>query len=168
MSVLRINISNLPEGIHQRSLEAAPEEVGLDDRFPKTVIVSALLEKTSRQLYLKAECSTRGNFTCDRCLEEFEKEIAASYRVMYVTGDRSAEGLKEDEVQVITPETNSIDLGEDVRQFILLSLPQKVLCKEECAGLCPLCGTNRNTSSCDCRKEEIDPRWEGLKKFLEN
>ncbi|MBI3586134.1 MAG: DUF177 domain-containing protein [Ignavibacteriales bacterium] len=168
MSVLKINISNLPEGIHQRSLEATPEEVGLDNRFAKAVIVNATLEKTSRQLYLKAECKAVGNFTCDRCLEEFEKEVVASYRVMYVAGDRSAEGLKEDEVQVIPPEANAIDLGEDVRQFIMLVLPQKILCKEECAGLCPTCGTNRNTSSCDCRKEETDPRWEGLKKFLEN
>lgn len=168
MSVLRINISNLPEGIHQRSLEATREEVGLDNRFAKAVIVNATLEKTSRQLYLKAECKAVGNFTCDRCLEEFEKEVVASYRVMYVTGDRSAEGLKADEVQVITPEANTIDLGEDVRQFIVLVLPQKILCKEECAGLCPTCGTNRNKSSCDCRKEETDSRWEGLKNFLEN
>lgn len=168
MSVLRINISNLPEGIHQRSLEAKAEEVGLDNRFSKAVIVNATLEKTNRQLYLKAECKTSGTFICDRCLEEFEKEVVASYHLMYVTEERVVEGLNEDEVHVITPETNTIDLGEDVRQFIVLALPQKVLCKEDCAGLCPICGINRNKSSCDCRDEETDPRWEGLKKFLEN
>jgi uncharacterized protein len=46
---------------------------------------------------------------------------------------------------------------------LLLNIPMRILCKEDCRGLCPKCGRNRNTNSCDCVEEAIDPRWEGLK-----
>jgi uncharacterized metal-binding protein YceD (DUF177 family) len=123
VSVLRINISKLSEGAHHHSLQATPEEIGLDSRFTKVVSVEATLEKTSRQLYLRAEFNTGGTFMCDRCLEEFEHEVSSGYGLVYVTSDRSG-AESDEEVQVISPDTNYIDLGEDIRQFIILSLPQ--------------------------------------------
>ena len=164
MTVLRINISKLPEGAHQRSLQATPKEIGLDDRFTKEVLVESTLEKTSRQLYVRTEFKTGGVFTCDRCLEEFEHEISSGFGIMYVTDSDGAESDNE-EVQVISPDTNTIDLGEDVRQFAVLALPQKMLCSDDCAGLCPVCGTNLNRAKCDCKKDEIDSRWSGLQKL---
>lgn len=168
MSVLRINISNLAEGTHHRSLEASPEEIGLDSRFSKAIHLEATLEKTSRQLYLQVEFKTGGAFTCDRCLDEFEKEFAAAYRVFYVTDDSGGVGKDEEEIQVISPDANYIDLNEDVRQYVILALPQKILCREECAGLCPNCGTNLNRARCNCESEQVDTRLAGLKKFLGN
>jgi len=168
VSVLRINISNLSEGTHHRSLEASPEEIGLDNRFSKTIHLEATLEKTSRQLFLQVELKTGGVFACDRCLDEVEKEIVTTYHMMYLTDDQGAIGKDVEEVQVISPDANHIDLNEDVRQFAILALPQKMLCRENCAGLCANCGTNLNRATCDCRKEEVDARWAGLKGFLEN
>ncbi|MCX6134729.1 MAG: DUF177 domain-containing protein [Ignavibacteriales bacterium] len=164
MSVLRINISKLPEGAHQRSLQATPEELGLDSRFSKEVIVESTLEKTSRQLYIRTEFKTGGVFTCDRCLEEFEHEISSGFKVLFVMDSSGAESDNE-EVQVITPDTNYVDLGEDVRQYAVLALPQKVLCRDECAGLCPTCGTNLNRAACECRNDDIDSPWSGLQKI---
>ena len=166
MSALSINISNLSEGVHQRTLEALPEEVGLDGRFSESTVVSATLEKTSRQLYLRAEFKTGGMFTCDRCLEEFRKELAGKFQIVYVNDERAQAGIEDEEVQLLSPEANTVDLTEDVRQFITLALPQKMLCKEDCAGLCTVCGGNRNLALCDCEVEEADPRWDGLKKLL--
>jgi len=167
VSVLRINISKLSEGAHHRSLRATPEEIGLDSRFTKEVTVEATMEKTSRQLYLQVELKTGGVFTCDRCLEEIEREVSSTYSLVYVTDDGS--GVEEDEeVQLISADTNYIDLGEDVRQFALLSLPQKMLCREDCAGLCPTCGANWNRSKCDCTHEDVDSRWTVLQKLLKN
>lgn len=167
MSVLRINISKLPEGIHQRSLQATAEEVGLDSRFTKDVQVEATLEKTSRQLLLRVNTKTGGVFTCDRCLEDFEKDLSSTYRVMYVSDTPPADADQE-EVQVLSSEANTIDIGEDVRQYAILSLPQKMLCREDCAGLCPSCGTNLNTDSCQCEKVPVDTPLSGLQKFLKN
>jgi uncharacterized protein len=167
VSVLRINISKLSEGTHHHSLKATPEEVGLDSRFNREVQVEATLQKTSRQLYMRAEIKTGGTFTCDRCLEDFQQDITQEYGVMFVSEQDAVEGDGE-EVQVISPDTSHIDLAEDVRQFVILGLPPKMLCREECAGLCQTCGANLNQGKCDCKNEETDSRWSDLQKILKN
>jgi uncharacterized protein len=164
VSILKINISKLPEGAHQRSLQATPDEIGLDSRFTKEVLVESTLEKTSRQLYVRTEFKTGGVFTCDRCLEDFEREVSSGFGIVYVT-DSDGAGSDSEEVQVITPDTNIIDLGEDVRQYAVLALPPKMLCRDDCAGLCPRCGTNLNRAKCGCDKDEVDSRWSGLEKL---
>ncbi len=143
------------------------EEVGLDSRFTKEVLVEATLEKTSRQLYLSADIKTGGVFTCDRCLEDFDTDVSLTYSVLYVADSPEAVADQE-EVQVLSPEASAIDLGEDVRQYTILSLPHKVLCRDDCAGLCPSCGTNLNKGSCQCQKEQVDSPLSGFQRFLKN
>ena len=167
MSKLRINISKLSEGAHQRSLQAAPGEIGLDSRFTKEVSLEAALESTSRQLYVHAEFKTGGVFTCDRCLEEFEREVSSGFGIVYVAENRAEVG-EDDDMRVLSPDTNYIDLDEDVRQYAILALPQKTLCTEDCAGLCPSCGTNLNRAKCECGNEAVDSPLSELKKFTKN
>ena len=59
-----------------------------------------------------------------------------------------------------------LDLTEAVRQYALLALPMKPLCRQDCAGLCPTCGRNLNQGGCDCPPQGLDPRWSGLSKLL--
>ncbi|MFN3694656.1 MAG: YceD family protein, partial [Ignavibacterium sp.] len=70
-------------------------------------------------------------------------------------------------ITYIKRETDKIDFDNDVREFAILAIPMKKLCKEDCKGLCPRCGADLNFEQCTCPKEEIDPRWEKLftKKF---
>jgi len=164
VSVLRINISKLSEGTHHHSLTATPEEVGLDSRFSKPVTVEVTLEKTSRHLYMHVQAATGGVFTCDRCIEEFQKDVAAEYGVMVVS-DAHAPSSDSEEVLVISPDTTHLDLADDVRQFVLLGVPPKILCREECAGLCPACGSNLNRGKCNCQTEESDSPWSELQKL---
>jgi uncharacterized protein len=72
------------------------------------------------------------------------------------------------EVQIIPQGASVLDLTEDVRQTILLSVPLKLLCSETCAGLCPRCGANLNTEVCTCSETLIDPRWEKLRSLQDN
>lgn len=169
MSELRVNISKLSTGQHLHSLETQPADIGLDERFTHPVHAEVTLEKNSRQLYLQVQFSTRATFTCDRCLEEFLHEVSGSYSIVYLMDGRSVEGVKsEEEIHLLSPETNIIDLGEDVRQFAVLTLPRKILCRDECAGLCPTCGVNKNRTSCVCQEEKSDPRWAALKQIQKN
>jgi uncharacterized protein len=168
VSDLTINISRLSEGIHQYSFEAAPKDLSLDERFVKPVLVQAALEKTSRQMFLRCELRTTGLFTCDRCLTDFDQEVSAHFEIMYMTQEGNVRQENEEEVQFLNPDTNVLDLGEDVRQFLILSVRQKLLCREDCEGLCPKCGANRNKVRCDCTTNEIDPRWEVLRKMSSN
>ncbi len=169
VSSLRINISKLSEGDHSYSLSTEPPDIGLDSRFDRNVEVEALVEKANRQIVLRVESRTGGRFMCDRCLDEFRQEVKSEHTIVYVQGGDPPEELqKNQEFQYLPQDVNIVDLGEDVRQYLILSLPLKMLCKEECAGLCPMCGTNRNTSQCSCTVEETDPRWATLKGFQGN
>jgi len=167
VSGLRINISGLSEGDHSYSLETEPSEIGLDGRFDKPVNVKVGVEKANRQLLVHARPSTAGRFICDRCLDEFERTVEADYLIVYVQGQETPTGDEEDvqEIQYLPPDMNMLDLGEDVRQFLVLSLPLKTLCRDDCEGLCPVCGGNRNKTRCSCTVDEVDPRWADLKKL---
>jgi len=160
----------LSEGKHHHSLSTEPSDIGLDKRFNRTVKVEANLEKSNRQLLVQVDSQCGGTFLCDRCLEEFEQSVESHYSILSVQGQAAPSDSEEtqEEVQYLPAEANMIDLGEDVRQYLVLSLPLKVLCKEDCAGLCPFCGTNKNRANCSCTVEETDPRWADLKRFLNN
>ncbi len=169
MAEFRINISNLSEGTHEYSLEAATSKIGLDNRFGPEIRVAVKLEKSSRQIYLRSDMRTAATFICDRCLENFDRKIDAVYSIVYVSNGRTMAGAgKEEEVHVIPADASYIDLDEDIRQYVLLAVPPKLLCTEECRGLCPLCGINRNRETCSCTTADLDPRWDALKKLSHN
>ncbi len=170
MSSLRINISKLSEGKHHHSLSTEPSDLGLDKRFVRKVSTEVDIEKSNRQLLVQVESESGGMFLCDRCLDEFQRDVQARYTILYVQGEQEPDRAEEvqEEVQYLSVDTNIIDLGEDVRQFLILSLPLKMLCKEDCAGLCPVCGINKNKATCSCTVQESDPRWAELKKLMNN
>ena len=168
VSELTINISRLSEGTHHYDFEAEPKNIGLDERFNKPVLVHAQLEKTGRQMRLRSEVRTMAFFTCDRCLDELERDMSSHFEVVYLTEETGVQLSDQLEVQILRPDTNILDVGEDTRQFLILSVPQKLLCRDECKGLCPKCGSNRNKVRCECVSEKTDPRWDGLKKVSLN
>ena len=168
VAVLRINISKLSEGEHLYPLEADAAEIGLGEEFRGEVTVQATLQKSPRQVFLNVEASATASFECDRCLDEFTQDLDAGYDVLYVTENHPDGTEGGPEVQVISPDANYLDLDEDVRQYLTLSEPPKRLCREDCRGLCPTCGANRNRESCECTDGSSDPRWEGLKKLSGN
>ncbi|MGO9481200.1 MAG: YceD family protein [Candidatus Kryptoniota bacterium] len=161
---MRINISNLSEGTHEYEFEESPSNVKLDERFSKQISVKVELEKRRRQLFLTGHVKTSGKFVCDRCLAEFEKDVSVDYRMTYVQDQDDAGEVDEDEITVIHRSTNEIDIDEEIRESILVSVPLKLLCKEDCAGLCASCGKNLNDGTCACNYNEADPRWEILMK----
>jgi uncharacterized protein len=165
----RINISNLSEGIHEYHFETEPSKIGLDERFSGVVKVEVTLDKSIGQIFLQAEILAEGSFFCDRCLENFRQELKTAYSMMYVQEARSTADMnKEEEIQILRADTNYIDLDDDVRQYILLTVPQKLLCREDCQGFCPTCGVNKNIESCTCDTQTRDPRWDALKKLSHN
>jgi uncharacterized protein len=163
---LIIRISGLSNGLHEYHFSTDPGEIGLKPNFSNAIQADIKLDKSARQLYLKAEISTSGFFDCDRCLEQFELPVVTRYTAIYLYSEADMGKYPPEEIEVISPETTSIDLSEDVCEMILLSVPLKLLCKEECRGLCPKCGVNRNRTGCDCEAEVDTSRWGELKKLL--
>ena len=165
---IKIRVSGLSNGLHEYHFSVAPSEIGLESNFSLPVQVDDALDKTTRQLYLKAAVATKAKFVCDRCTDEFEHALSNTYNVFYVYDEESSGALPPEEVQYLKPDTVHIDLADDVRQFVLLSVPLKLLCRDDCKGLCPRCGTNWNAGTCACKQETTDSRWEGLEKLLNN
>lgn len=97
--------------------------------------------------------------TCSRCLETFMLPVATDFDLRYVPRTENVgEGEKEveeDDLATAFYSDDQIDLGHLIVEQLQLAVPMKPLCDEACKGLCPQCGTNLNTGSCDC-----DPRWE--------
>jgi uncharacterized protein len=165
---IKIRISGLSEGSREFEFAAEAADLGLDDSFNAPVHIHAELEKTGRQYYLIARIATSAQFTCDRCATGFEREVNAALAMVYVTDELEMGKFQPEEVRTIDPEAMYIDITDDVRQSILLSIPLKLLCRADCKGLCPTCGTDWNTGQCECDQAQVDSRFEKLKNLLKN
>jgi uncharacterized protein len=160
---MKIQVGGLSEGVHEYHFEAEGSELGLGTEFPHEVSIDTTLEKTGNQFFLEARIRTLGAFVCDRCITEFSIPLSTSYRMCYLWNGANSERLDPAEVQVIPAGLNVIDMSEDVRQTILLAVPLKLLCRDECKGLCPHCGKNHNNELCGCTDSIEDSRWEKLR-----
>jgi uncharacterized protein len=107
----------------------------------------------------------RGRFeqACRRCLEPVDVEVDEELGRLYREGEGAAAEESEDVLPL--PSGAELDLTEPVREQVLLGVPQFVYCREDCRGLCPVCGTNLNESTCDCTMEEEDERWAPLRQL---
>ncbi len=165
---MRIQVGGLSEGVHHYEFTVGAEGLALGNQFAKDVSVRAVLEKVGNQFFLQAQILAQGDFTCDRCASLFHTALTPSYQMHYVTDQAEYEMYDPAEVQVLSPGFSVIDIDEDVRQTVLLAVPLKLLCRENCAGLCPHCARNLNEASCDCKEEVVDTRWEQLRKLRTN
>ncbi len=109
---------------------------------------------------------------CDRCNEEFIKELNSRFSTTYLPieycpVDREEVRLTKKDLDISYFVGDKIEISEIVREQIYLMLPMKNLCRVDCKGLCSRCGVNLNYDECKCEKE-TDDRWLELKKLLHN
>ena len=121
------------------------------------------VRNTAGVLVMTGEISTCIHGTCDRCASDFDRDVLIPIDVVLVTEMANEEN--EDE-WVFPLEGDSADLEDIVRTVFVLNMDSKLLCKEDCKGLCCRCGTNLNNGPCNCQKE-LDPRFAALKQLLE-
>ena len=103
---------------------------------------------------------------CDRCLEPARFPVDADFELYY----RPVEDGFGDEKEIDAGEAEmgfyqgeSLELDDVLREFVLLTLPMQRICGEDCKGICPECGQNRNLTDCQCHAAKADQRWEALK-----
>src|SRR5579862_2972343 len=150
---ISIRISKLSDGIHEYHFNVEPAVLALAEEFREPVKIDLRLDKSHRQISATANIATSAAFSCDRCTEGFTRPVASKYAMVFVSDETDAGGLPEDQVALIDMNSPELDLTDDMRQSIELAVPLKLLCRDDCKGLCPRCGTNRNTGSCDCTTE---------------
>ncbi len=147
---MRIQIAGLSDGIHDYHFDTTAAELGLAGRFDGPVTVDAALDKRNSHIQLTARIGVVTHLECDRCVTPFSRSLAPTYTMFYVWNEPDATRFDPSEIQVIAPGHSVIGLDDDVRQTIQLSLPLKILCREDCKGLCPNCGSNLNEGPCGC------------------
>ncbi len=107
---------------------------------------------------------------CDRCLERITLPIDSDFELFYQPVEAGHGGeeriLDNDEAQMGFYEGDGLELNDVLREFVLLTLPMQRLCKEDCVGICPVCGQNRNTQACQCQTKAVDDRWSALKEVV--
>jgi uncharacterized protein len=99
---------------------------------------------------------------CSRCLKDVRSSLEAE-----IMEEFAQEGQLEDDDRYVYSD-KVIVLDKAVIDNIILNLPAKQMCKEDCKGLCPKCGTDLNTEGCNCDEEDLDPRMEALKNFFKD
>ena len=123
--------------------------------------ISVFLRREGAEVVVRGTFHAWGPLTCGRCLEPFTLSIEDRVAGRFTPrsqglGDEVA--LSTDDLDVAFYDGDGIDLGAFFRAETLLDVPMKPLCRENCQGLCPVCGGNRNLTLCACEAQPVDPR----------
>ena len=163
LQALRINARELlrEPGLQKSvdlSLPAA--ELGVDDaRITDDITIDLTVTSGVDSIVVHGTVRMPWRAQCRRCLRDLQG--TADIAVDEVYQDPDDEMVVDDE-QAFPIEGDQIDLVPAVREHLLLELPDDVLCRDECAGICPVCGTDLNDATCDCDTSVRDERWAAL------
>jgi uncharacterized protein len=165
------------------ALRAAPdpdrEDAPEDLRIIGGVTFDGVLQKKDQRFRLKGHVRATLALTCGRCAEPFELPVDTEIDLTYVpqpqaqpSGHVSAKAV-DPEIELSAEDLTTayyrdhvLDFAEMLREQFYLALPMRPLCREDCKGLCPHCGTNLNIATCDCDVRWQDPRLAGLQSLL--
>ena len=145
------------------SIDLSDLQFGTSYPVSEPVEAEGTVRNTAGVLMMTGTIRTTIHGTCDRCANDFDRDMELPIDAVLVTELANEEN--EDE-WVFPLEGDSADLEDIIRTIFVLNLDSKLLCKDDCAGLCCRCGKNLNDGPCNCQKE-LDPRFAALKQLLE-
>lgn len=165
---MKIELKRTAEDFYQKvhleepadTLKLQAEEV----KFVKPVKVNLLVSKSKDQLICRGEIIAPVVLECSRCLLEYEMDLTSNLNfVIDLVGTPDEADSEEDSYFLADPSQAFFVIDDLVKEAVIVSLPLKPLCSEDCKGLCPVCGTDLNKSQCHCVIKKSDPRWDKLK-----
>jgi uncharacterized protein len=138
---------------------------------PVTLSGDVVLNSEARRVNERAEITgtifAEAAMECTRCLTAVKRRLEIPFTTRFIgrdaTSNESEKELSGEELDESIVDDGQIALKSVVREQILLAIPDQILCKEGCKGLCLKCGENLNLIDCNCADDEIDPRWAALK-----
>lgn len=137
-----------------------------DLRFAEPPVLDLVASLTGeRGVHVQGVLDTVLLLRCRRCLEDVRSPMELSLDLIFDPGvDKEGEN---EQVYPLEARASTLELGPAIREQLLLEVPPYPVCDEDCRGLCPECGVNRNEESCDCTLREPDPRWDALRELKE-
>lgn len=172
LGVMKVDLVNVVARPKSVELDLSPSEIDLEIEGSKLADEVRFVGETQRvddNAHVRGKINAKVLIDCTRCLDPVLREFEILFDDIFV--DPADEPT--DAELILDPEAldesiavdGKIDLAEVVREQIVLALPDQVYCKDDCRGLCPKCGSNRNLIDCRCIEDEIDPRWSALKEI---
>lgn len=142
-----------------KELEISPQELEL----LTPVALKGIISNAGDVLLLQVEMTARVKRMCGRCLKEFSADTRAE-----VVEKFYPKGTEQIEDDAFVYDSDVIDITEPLRESLLLAEPIQALCKQDCRGLCPVCGADLNDGDCGCDRFTVDPRLAALKQFIKH
>lgn len=169
-----VPVATLKEGSNHRRLEGSPEEGGISpgdaDMIGKIVLVGDFI-RSDKKVEIQAQVKGTVRQECGRCLKPVENRIDAQFRLYCERlGKRETQQEPEDRADeggLLYYDGQTLDLRDEIRQIVLLDVPWYPLCDPDCRGLCPVCGTDKNTGECACSPQRAPGPWDALKGMIE-
>jgi uncharacterized protein len=170
--MLSLDVARLREGSDplERTIDPRQLPAEEDYRIVAPVVLEATVGKDKAKVRIVGHASTTLELACSRCLDGYEVPVDARFDLLYLPalespGDEDVE-VREEDINTAFYKEGIIDLAELLHEQLYLMLPMKPLCRDDCQGICPVCGANRNVTTCACETRWEDPRFAGLKALL--
>lgn len=166
--MLKVDLGHL-ERKHRLSVDAAvraddPLWDGAEWTMTEPLEVNLELQQAGPDVVALGTLSGAVDLPCRRCLAPVGVRFKEEVTLLFRAGIDTAEAER-DEVYALPAKSSELDLGEAVREQVLLAVPRFTLCAETCRGFCPSCGVNLNDGVCDCTAVEVDERWAALRRL---
>jgi len=173
---MKLDLTRYRQPVSHFARTFQPEEVGGEADTYRVVAPVELefdIHKDKDKFRLVGHVRTELELTCSRCLEGYPAPVDAEFDLMFLPaveapGIEGETELAEEDINTAFYRDGVIDLGELLHEQFYLTLPMKPLCREDCKGLCPVCGANWNQTTCACERRWEDPRLAGLKALLKD
>jgi uncharacterized protein len=170
---MKINLRRLEEERDGRGSLTAEERITVTDTFDTQRTVDCRIELSWERrggvIIFHGDLAGELTTKCDLCLEEVPTLVNGNFDVVVrkggVRGSYDDEaGDETQDLVTLSPSQYEFSFDQYIIENLIMNLPMQIVCKEDCKGLCPQCGINRNQSSCDCT-ETADPRLDTLRKL---
>jgi uncharacterized protein len=176
---MKLNIREIPEegltldlAVDEKTVTEVLGEGSGGQKFSLLSPVKAHLNLSIAGSMVRVEGSLQANLSlnCSRCLKDFTYVAGPVFSLYFVKGGENQEErekeLAPEDLEINYLEGDILDTTDLILEQLALDLNMQPLCKKDCKGLCPRCGSDLNMGSCGCKKEErIDPRFASLKDF---
>lgn len=172
---MKVELKEIKSFPAELSLVAQPDELDFElaeVRLAEGVGLDLSIQQTDNEYILSGQCSATAEMDCARCLETAHLELHGEISLIAIRpisdeADKfDSNGDSEQEVTRLDV-NESLNLDDVIRRALFSEIPHKPLCREDCKGLCPVCGANRNEQRCGCDTEQRDSRWDALSDAVE-
>jgi uncharacterized protein len=161
---VHVPLAALRKGEEEFSFEL-PLECDFDGeriKFDK-IHVRTRFSLLGEDVLLNLSLRIEGEFRCDRCSEKYKDGLEGQVTTLFTPDPLKIQNADGGEIRLFSIHATELDITQEITDAVILTIPEKLLCRKDCKGLCEKCGNNLNEGGCPCSSTAGDSRWDALK-----